>query len=219
MTDALTRAGELSAARAEELWQLDVYDPPKGDRRPRAAECLQVIEGIIKRAGWGFATPYLGNGSPQWCGMFAADCWRAGGLDPAWFPSYWASTYRLRAWATYHRFSSGSKANPPPLPGVTERRLYIGLDSPFAIEPRLGDVVIVGDGRPGEGDHITINMGYDAPTRTFDTISGNGGGVGPRGNSREGISRRGYAIGAKSGYRPLWLVRPVFDDLVAEAQP
>jgi hypothetical protein len=56
-------------------------------------------------------------------------------------------------------------------------------------------------------------MGYNPATGGFDTISGNGGGVGPLGNSRSGISRKTYTIG-QAGYRPMWLVRPGLTDLI-----
>lgn len=216
MTNALTRAGELALAEAERLWNLDVYDPPIGDKRPRAAECLAVIEGVIKASGWGFATPYLGNGPPQWCGLFAGACWRKAGLNPSWLATYWASTYRLGLFATYQKFDQ-KHPNPPPK-DTTDRRLFGQLARdrlllPFT--PRAGDVVIVGDGEPSFGDHITLCVSYDAAKRTFDTISGNGGGAGPKGDKREGISRRTYSIDS-IGYRAMFVLRPAFGDLLAE---
>jgi hypothetical protein len=215
MSDALVHAGVLAAAAAERAWKLDIFDPPKGSKHSRAPECLGVINGIIRRAGWGFATPYRGNGQPQWCGMFAADCWRDAGIDPTWFATYWASTYRLLLWARYKRFSATAKANPAPA-DPSDRRLAVNLEAGLVdVTPRPGDIVIVGDGEPDEGDHITVAMGFDSRTFAIDTISGNGGGVGPRGDRREGISRRTYTIGS-SGYRPMWLIRPAFGDLVAE---
>lgn len=211
MAFKLAQAGSLAAAEAERLWCLDVFDPPIGSKHPRADECLKIIEDIIKTAGWSFALPYLGDGPPQWCGMFAAKCWAAAGHDPSWFATYWVSTYRLLLWARYKRFSSEPryKQNPPPAPGIDRRLLVeiINRNSFSVVEPQRGDIVIVGDGDPDEGDHITINMGYDAARGTFDTISGNGGGVGPHGDKRQGISRRTYTIG-QAGYRPLWLIRP-----------
>lgn len=215
MSKALERAGQLAAAAAERAWKLDIFDPPKNSKHHRAPECLGVINGIIRRAGWSFATPYRGNGQPQWCGMFGADCWRDAGIDPTWFATYWASTYRLLLWARYKRFSATSKANHAPS-DANDRRLVVNLETGLVeVMPRAGDIIIVGDGEPDEGDHITVAMGYNEQTFAIDTISGNGGGVGPRGDRREGISRKTYTIGS-SGYRPMWLVRPAFGDLVAE---
>lgn len=214
----LSRAGDLAAVEAERLWNLDVIDPPIGSKHPRAAPSLAVIENIIKTAGWGFALPYRGNGPPQWCGLFAAKCWIEAGLDPSWCATYWASTYRLLLWARYKRFSSQPryKPNPPPPPEAERRRLVeiINRNSFSVVEPQRGDIVIVGDGEPDEGDHITVNMGYDAASGAFDTISGNGGGIGPHGDKREGISRKTYTIG-QMGYRPMWLLRPAPGDLLA----
>jgi hypothetical protein len=215
-------AGERAAAHMEALWKLDIFDPPKGSKHARAKFCLDAISDIIVYNGWGWALPYLGDGSPQWCGMAAGRAWGTAGLDPSWLASYWASTYRLGLWATYQRYDRKAKPNPAPQ-GITSpiawregaRRLLVNIAKsvPDDVEPRLGDIIIVGDGDPKWGDHINVNMGYDASNKTFDTISGNGGGVGPRGNKREGVSRRDYTIGAP-GYRPLWLVRPALSDLL-----
>lgn len=206
-------AGELAALEAERQWALDIFDPSKSDKSPRARECACHIEGIIERAGWGFATPYVGNGTPQWCGMFAADCWRAAGLDPASFATYWASTYRLGLWARYQKFDA-KHPNPPPV-ADEPRRLIAAVAHGFApkFAPRRGDVIIVGDGEPDAGDHVTICVGWNAEKMTADTISGNGGGVGPFGNKREGISRRTYAVDQK-GYRVMFVLRPAPSDIV-----
>lgn len=217
MSDALTRAGELAALEAERLWQLDIIDPPRGSKDPRAPVSLKVINEIIDRNGWGTNVRYVANGSPQWCGFTAGWCWSTAGLDASWLPSYWASTYRLGLWARYRRFSATAKANPRPT-DERDRRVYESLrrGTGLAIEPRRGDIVIVGDGEPADGDHVTIVVGWNPVRRVFDTISGNGGGVGPRGDKREGISRRAYSIDAATGYRAMWLIRPAFGDLLAE---
>lgn len=207
--DKLEEAGKRAAAEMERLWNLDVVDFPVGSPHPHAADSLAVIEQIIRTNGWGFALPYRGNGPPQWCGMAAGAAWAAAGLDPSWLATYFASTYRLALWAKYERFDIKGKQNPAPPIGWA-RRLYVDLTKPFTAAPRAGDIVIVGDGNPAVGDHVTICMSYGYGA--FDTISGNGGGRGPRGNYREGISRRIYTIGS-SGYRPLWLIRPSLTDL------
>lgn len=216
MSDALTLAGERAAAEMERLWMLDIIDPPIGSKHPRAADSLEVINEIIAANGWGTNTSYKGNGPPQWCGMTAGYAWRKAGLDPSWLPTYWASTYRLGLWARYQRFSARSKANPWPTVRDDVRRIAtLGPGKAPPITPRKGDVLIVGDGEPREGDHICIVMGYDDKRRAFDTISGNGGGLGPNGDRREGISRKQYAIDS-GGYRAMFLIRPAFGDLLAE---
>jgi len=214
MTDALTRAGELAAAEAERLWQLDVYDPPRNDQSARGIANRIIIEDIIRTAGWGWALPYVGP-EPQWCGLMAATCWIRSGLDPKWTATYWASTYRLGLWARYQKFSA-KHPNPPPV-NPHERRMMMRFvpGSVPSWTPRAGDIVIVGDGEPEAGDHVTLCTAYDAQGRTFETISGNGGGTGPRGNQREGISRRVYSIDT-GRYRAMWVIRPAFGDLRAE---
>ncbi len=210
--DRLEVAGHTAIAEAERLWSLDIFDPAIGSKHPQADECLAVINAIIATNGWGGNVSYKGNGPPQWCGMFAGACWAKAGLDPSWLPSYWASTYRLALWANYRRFSPTSKANPRPL--TSSRRLIGKLErgKPLPFEPRAGDVVIVGDGEPDEGDHVTLCV--RCKDRVFETLSGNGGGYGPGGDKREGISRRDYAIDAAGGYRAMWMMRPALGDLV-----
>ncbi len=215
-TGALELAGQRAVTEARRLWNLDIYDPPVGDKRPRTPECLSIIAGIIDRCGW-LSKPYAGNGPPQWCGLFAGDCWRAAGMDPKWLAVWWASTMRLGAWARYQNWNEHK--NPKPSTWGTDDLRMIGrLDPgrPLPFEPRAGDVVVVGDGNPTDGDHITLLAAYNANRRSFNTLSGNGGGIGPKGDSREGISQREYLIDAGK-YRAMWLVRPAFGDLLSEA--
>lgn len=207
-------AGELAAQEAERLWALDVFDPKPTDYSVEADRCREIIGEIIRAAGWGWTLPYRGP-EPQWCGLFAAACWKEAGHDPTLFASLWASTYRLQLYARYERFSAKSPANPPPAP-QQPRRLITAVGHGFAprFTPRRGDIVIVGDGDPTTGDHVTICVGWDAEKMIADTISGNGGGVGPRGNRREGISRRNYAVDQSGGYRILFVIRPAPSDIV-----
>lgn len=214
MTDALTRAGELAAAEAERLFALDVYDPPKSDHTPRGEHSRRVISDILLASGWTWLVPYAGDGAVEWCGLFAGACWRAAGLDPKWLATYWASTLRLTMWA---RYKSWDARHPNPHPqDPRDVRLLATLDqrsTALPFEPRIGDVLIVGDGSPVDGDHITIVTGYDRGV--FSTISGNGSGLGPDGKRRQGIVRRDFALGGP-GYCARRLIRPAFGDLLAE---
>lgn len=218
MTDALELAGQRARDEMTRLWSLDIIDPPRGSRDPRAPQSLQIINEIIRVSGWTFALPdgmYHGNGSPQWCGMTAGYAWRAAGLDPRMLQVWWASTDRLLAWASYQSFSGHANTKRPAAPA--DRRLLQGLHSGAALSfvPRAGDVVIVGDGKRASGQHVTVCVEYDAEARRFSTLSGNGGGVGPKGDRREGISARDFSID-EGGYRALWVIRPAFGDLLAE---
>lgn len=211
----LARAGELASAEMERLWKLDIIDPKIGAKGPLVEHSLAEINRIIVRNGWGRPGEYKGNGPPQWCGMTAGDAWATAGLDPASLRVFWASTDRLIAWARYESFN-GHRNVPRPKSGA---RGCVKLErgKAPAVLPRPGDVVLVGTGKRPAGDHVTVNMGYDAATRTFDTISGNGGGKGPHGDKREGISRRDYKIDPVAGerYHAMWLVRPGAGDVGA----
>lgn len=217
MTDALELAGQRALAEMTRLWQLDIIDPPVGSKDPRAPHSLAEIDRIIKRNGWGFALPagkYLGNGSPQWCGMTAGDAWATAGLDPSWLQTWFASTDRLVCWARYERWND--KRNLRPTNGDVRliATLVPGKTPSFA--PRAGDIVIVGNGKRPAGNHVTVCAAYNETARTFETLSGNGGGVGPRGDRREGISRQTYSIDPGGGYRAMFVIRPAFGDLLAE---
>ena len=210
--------GELAAREAERLWALDVYDPPKGSKAPYAARSLEVINAILEAAGWKWAGPYLGNGSPQWCGLFAATCWRKAGIDPRWLATFWASTLRLSYWFRYKAWNGSSAGKDTGrmwlavTPGMTPDRLVM----PDGSRPQRGDIVVVGDGNPVEGDHITVLVGFDAATGVFHTISGNGVGIGPDGKRREGIVKTDYRAEQK-GYRVLYVYRPGSGDMLKAA--
>lgn len=204
--DRLARAGELAVAEALRMWAVDVYDPRHADESENAKRCKRIIGDIITHAGWNWALTdgeYLGNGPPQWCGLFAASCWRVAGIDPLWLATFWASTARLASWIRYRDWNGKDAGS------GTGRLVMRGGDTTF--EPRAGDVVIVGDGTPEEGDHITLLLTREGDD--WHTISGNGGGVGPTGKPREGISKQTYHVN-RGGYRVLWVMRPGVGDLL-----
>lgn len=218
--DPLLKAGELAAAEAERLWKLDVVDPPIGAVGTKALASLAVINKILADAGWSWAGPYRGNGPPQWCGLFAASVWRAAGIDPKWLATFWASTVRLDYFFHYRPWKSETSQTSAGERTANAPRMVIELDKhstaadvvfPDGSSPRAGDIVVVGDGNPAVGDHITICMGYK--DGVFDTISGNGGGAGPHGDRREGISRRDFHVGGTTGYYVLRVYRIGVDDL------
>lgn len=222
MTDALARAGELALAEAQRLWALDVIDPPKGSKDPRARRWLEVINDIIKSAGWGFRGAYLGNApkATRWCGMFAAKCWRLAGLDPRWLASFWASTLRMEPWFDYKPRNGKSAGKRPARDG----RMAIKLSAaskpadvvfPDGTMPRAGDIMVVGDGTPEAGDHIVICESFDPVTGIAETVGGNGKGLGPDNKRREGIVRARFKVGG-SGFVILRVYRPGFGDLLAE---
>lgn len=212
--DALAHAGELALAEGLRLWQLDVYDPARSDTRPRAKASRAAIDEILLASGWTWEIPYLGDGQVEWCGLFAGACWRAAGIDPKWLATYFASTYRLDTWARYQAFDA---KHPNPRPAA-DHRLLAELDphsTAIPFSPRAGDILMIGDGTPPAGDHITIVESYDAAVRTFKTVEGNGSGLGPDGQRRQGVVRAERKLGGP-GYCARRLIRPGFRDLLAE---
>jgi len=214
VTDALTTAGELVAAEVERIWRDDIIDPASTDTSPNGLRCREFISSITQACKWG---PYLGNNIKpvaQWCGMFAFKAWAdAGGLDPKWLAHFSQSTYRIQCWATYRPFNEHRNASRPI--AAADARLCVDLRSRSKFPVRRGDIVIVGDGHPPYGDHATIATGTDELGGII-TISGNGRGLDPTGNSQEGVVRKTFYPGLGVGYRAMYLVRPSFDDLLAE---
>jgi len=210
-SDALQLAGERAVAEAQRLWSLDVYDPRVADDTENGKRCKAIISDIVRDAGWTWAVPYRGDGAVQWCGMFAAACWRTAGIDPQWLATFWASTLRMATWFRYRDWNETSAGDRPASGG---RMIMRGTDATFpdGTLPRAGDIVIVGDGTPAEGDHITLLERYSPSV--FHTVSGNGGGEGPVGKRREGISKADY-FATRGGYRVLWVARPGVGDLLA----
>jgi len=218
VTDALKLAGQRALAAARRDWNLDIFDPPRASKHPRASECCDYITGVIQRNGWGFALPrgrYVGNGPPQWCGMAAGDWWREAGLDPRWLAGWFASSLRLHAWAEYETNPVNGAKNPRPTNDDLRLCSHLTHGASPSFEPQEGDILIVGDGTPKDGDHITMVAAWHPERRSFTTISGNGGGYGPRGDSRQGVSVREYFID-RGAFRAMFLMRPAFGDLLAE---
>jgi hypothetical protein len=140
---------------------------------------------------------------------------KAVGLDPQWMAFFSQSTYRVMSWVTYRPFNE-HKNIPMPVK-YEDRRVWRDLRTRQAIPvtdlPRAGDIMMVGNNSIATGNHCVLIIDFDQAKQTYDTISGNGGGMGPHGNSREGISRKVYPAGT---YKPMWLARPAFEDLLAE---
>jgi hypothetical protein len=224
--DRLREAGVRAYRAAAEIWCRDIIDPSAADLAPppvgsvarerahtRAVQSRMEIDSMLNACGWGWATPYKGNRlGPEWCGIFAAKCWREAGLDPALLATWFPSTYRLHAWAHYNPFDD---KHPNRKPATGPYRLAVKLTGlkPEQVDAQAGDIVVVGDGSPEHGDHITVLEGFDKTRGLFSTVSGNGGGAGPDGKHREGVVVRDFPL-AGTGYRAMWLYRPALSDLV-----
>lgn len=217
MTNGLVRAGELVAASAIAEWQRDIYDAVSTDRSAEGQRSIAYIDALTRACNYG---RYTGNDmrpAKQWCTMWGSKRWvDAGGLDPSMLAHFSQSTLRWRYWAQYltsdGAHPSGEK------PNGDDRRLYVDLQKPWPNDfaPRAGDLMVVGDGEPFYGDHGVVVITYDPITHSVDTIAGNGGGIGPRGNKREGVSRKTFSLRSGAGYHEMFLVRPAFGNLLAE---
>ncbi len=199
--------GDRVVAEAVRFWTADIYDPAHSDKSVRANTCRAYIDTMLRACGWTWEIPYLGDGQVEWCGIFAAACWRAAGIDPTWLATYFASTYRLDTWARYDTFDA---THPNHKPQTGPYRMLAELDQrstslPFA--PQAGDILTVGNGSLPYGNHITIVVSYDPVRKVFSTISGNGGGIGPDGKRRQGVVKADFALGGP-GYCARRLIRP-----------
>ncbi len=216
----LATAGALAVAEADRLWQLNIADPPNGDARYAASR--EQIDAMIRGdqgLGWNWAQPYVRDGNFEWCGAFVSKCWAAGGLPlkPHRY-TFFSSTYRLDLWARYRSFN-GIACGTKPASGA---RMMIELDAesrpercrfPDGSLPRAGDIVLVGDGTPPQGDHITLCASYDPKTGVFSTIEGNAiGGTGPDGRRRQGVIKAERKVGGV-GYCARRVIRPGASDL------
>ena len=216
--DALRTAGERALAEARSLWLFDVVDPRRLDLSPLAARSKKVIDECIRSSsglGWSWESPYAGDGAYEWCGAFAARCW-SGSISLEARKLYFSSTYRLDRWGKY-RPVIGENVRLPI--GQGPRRICLEVDErteSIATTPRAGDILLVGDGKPGYGDHVTIVVDYDATTKMFRTLEGNGIGAGPDGLRRQGIVSAHRPLGARDGHRYIArrLIRPGLDDLL-----
>jgi hypothetical protein len=220
--DVLETCGKLAVAELVKLWQLDIYDPRHNDHSAAAVRNRAIILDIIREGGgWDWIDEYRGDGAkdnPQWCGFTAAMGWRS------WIAvevrrTWWASCYRLDAWASYRDLKVGNRTYANPKPKSGPLRLCAKLDAtstrlPF--EPRPGDILVVGNGDPSYGDHICVVRGWDPARRMFLTVEGNGQGVGPDGKRQHGLVFAERPLGKMEGhaYIAMRLIRPAVTDLL-----
>lgn len=224
-TGAVAAAGLSALAEINRLWALNIYDPAPSDATTRGLFCKHTIESLIAACGWTWALPYLGHdrsagGVLKWCGLTAGACWIKAGLDPKIAKIWFGSTERLDAYGKYERF--GEHENPKPTSGELRRIVTLNersteLDLPF--QPQAGDIVTMGpipteeNKAPDAGEHVLVTERFDAASKTFHCVSGNGVGLGPDGKKMWGIVKSQVPLGGAS-WHARRLVRPAAGDLV-----
>lgn len=231
----LKEAGERAIERAVAAWRRDIIDPPSKSLRDPAFEPDRTeIDSYIRHGVLmgGVQNPksfkYTKDGDYEWCGAFAAHCWEPfiyADLRQLYFPS----TYRLDC---YGRYIAGfqtpnaqavAKKYPRPTDEVGARK-YLKLTHLSSVEevnnfaPRAGDILLVGtSGGPAYGAHVTLVESWDSTARVFNTIEGNGTGLGPDGKRRQGVIKAQRSLGGPSPskvYHALRIIRPGITDMV-----
>ncbi|MCC6625404.1 MAG: CHAP domain-containing protein [Deltaproteobacteria bacterium] len=218
----LVAAGQRALDTAIAEWNRRVVDPPRRTWEDGAwTPSRTAIDGYIRsrmgldwpRCSWvPPVVAYRRDGDFEWCGAFAAWCWRHAGLDPELAYIYWSSTYRLDRYAR-RAVAFGS---------LRERRLRARLDGlgrlylPFEADttyddverfaPRAGDVLIVNG--IGVGQHITIVESWDPDLGGFRTVEGNATGRGPDVTLYQGVVKQ-----LRRFHTCRRLIRPAASDL------
>lgn len=197
----LVEAGQDALSHAIATWRRRIVDPPRSTwQDPAWTESRHAIDTMIRSADFGLGwsrcsalvKAYRRDGDYEWCGAFAAWCWRAAGLDADLARVYWSSTYRLDKYARGKiAFGTpGELALRRRLP-ATERGCLVVRPETTLLEveawgPRAGDVLLVDTtGAWGYGHHVTI---VDRVVGTVaHTIEGNATGTGHDGTTYQGV--------------------------------
>jgi len=192
------------------FWRKGIHEPP--------GENCGEIDGFIRdELGmyWHWLDRYARNGQSAWCGAFVAACF-GGRLNKRIRQLALASTARIQDWLDGEGKNWGPTKEHPNRKPHTDRRVFdinqLPNDSGLEyVRKRIrpGDVVVVGNGKKRDGNHITLCLGtlghtsgipqdvWDAMpnkhTQRFEKgegillIEGNAKGFGPDGSKMEGV--------------------------------
>lgn len=197
----LELAGELAVVAFRLSWLDGVRDP--GD----APKIEAMIRGPLG-LGWKGYRLFDQNGKRfQWCGAAAMFHWGMVGLS--YDARHWwgSSAQRLDALCDYRTFSGHNPVRPNPTPPAgAPRRLQqelgpLSKPEDLGWEPRAGDIALVGDGDPREGDHIVMLDGTRSSAGWLGTFEGNAHGHAPDGSVRRGVVRHRRPIGRVASER------------------
>lgn len=221
-------AGRSVLIDALTAWERDYIDPPKGMVGALAERSRSFIDSIYRGdlgLGWSWVPPYQGNGWGAWCGAFAAYAWRHN-IPLEVRRKFFASTFRLDAWASYRAVDDQRRNLRPPRGPY---RLCVELDEhstalPDGVTPQAGDILLMGPPPVGHnhawGVHVALVDRYDDKACMFYTVEGNAAGRGPGGNVRLGVARSVCPVGLqrttpRGFFHARRLIRPAPIDLVS----
>lgn len=209
--DRLEEAGATAIDVAFSHWLTDIYDPKSTDVTPDALRCKGLITQYIQKGiGWTWEPPYRGDGTFEWCGAFAAECWR--GVKPELRKLYFASTYRLDRYARYQSaFGEKNEGTGRKILELDESTKVSYFLSRWTVEK--GDILLIGS--KGYGQHICLVESFDRGAGVFHTIEGNGTGDGPQGERQQGVVRGMRYLGTTKigGWCARRIIRPSAEDL------
>lgn len=191
--------GSVVVAAARELWLKGYINSYHTHRRPATLDLINRLfstpEGINWRTtinGHDYSVPWthetfvadqaLGAADQMsnYCGAFAAYCWRAAGLALPLREQFFAGVGRLTNYANYIATPNTAGARwQRPADGTGRKVLELGPGSTaadvtaFGVEP--GDILLLGSGAHGAraASHIAIIESFDAATGLFTTYEGN----------------------------------------------
>jgi len=240
-------AGLRAVAKAREIWLQQYINPNASQPHPETLALLNSLlrteEGCggtwLNAASDFTLAEYLEdqkkteqqNRYTDYCGCFAATCWRAAGLQFALRRVYWASTGRLRNYARYIQQDKSTLAaaaltgwpqqNDDQDRKILELTAYSKPADVLAFDPQPGDILLIGSTNAGPGSHVALVESYNATAGMFTTYEGNGAPKGagsyPDGRLRTeyGVVHRTRPVGKQSGYDAWvrYIIRPSMRDL------
>ncbi len=230
-------AGQHVVETALGFWRQHIVEPQRETGLVRERAWIDSIIRSDAGLNWPRCSPtqkeFRKGPDFEWCGAFAAACWRAAGLDGRIAFAYFASTYRLDNFGRYIRGIDDAATRTAyiafPKPASDPRR-HLVCDEHTTIaavtrwRPQPGDIVMVTQPKRlpkyRYGSHIAIVERWDPERGVFETIEGNATGCFPDGSIGQGVVRQTRKVGlTRDDNRDTWhvrrIIRPSLADLTA----